>query len=47
LALARQIKFAKSQVYAMLLIGISQLTVGNDAKALQNDLQAIEIAEEY
>ena len=46
LALARQIDFPKGQVYAMQIIGITQITVGNDAKALQNDLQAIKIAEE-
>src|SRR5258705_12596519 len=45
LALARQIKFAKGEVVAMRNIGITQITLGNDAKALQIILQATKIAE--
>ena len=45
LALARQIKFAKGEVVAMRNIGVTQITLGNDAKALQIILQATKIAE--
>jgi signal transduction histidine kinase len=46
LALARQINFPKAQVHAMQVIGITQIVLGNDAKALQINLQAAKIADE-
>jgi signal transduction histidine kinase len=46
LALARQINFPKAQAIALQFIGITQITLGNDAKALQIILQAAKIAEE-
>ena len=46
LALARQINFPKAHAIALQFIGITQITLGNDAKALQIILQAAKIAEE-
>jgi signal transduction histidine kinase len=46
LALARQINFPKAHAIALQFIGITHITLGNDAKALQIILQAAKIAEE-
>jgi two-component system, NtrC family, sensor kinase len=46
LALSRQIEFEKGQVNALGYIGITLIVLGNDAKALQVNLQAMKIAEE-
>lgn len=46
LEFARQIKFPKAEVEAMLMIAITQITLGNDAKALQINLQGNKVAEE-
>jgi hypothetical protein len=46
LALARQIKFPKGEIAAMLTIGITQIRLGNELKALHINRQATKIAEE-
>ncbi len=45
LTLARQIKFPKGELEAMLYLAFTYLTLGNNAKALQISLQALKIAE--
>ncbi len=45
LALARQIKFPKGEAEALVYISIAQVTLGNDSKALQINLQGLKIAE--
>ena len=47
LALSKEIKFATGEVRALQLIGITQIMLGNEPKALQINRQAIRIAEEY
>lgn len=46
LALARQIEFPRGQLQALLTIGITQIRLGNELKALQINRQATKIADE-